>query len=315
MTYPEDPWDSGAQGGTSTDLALPSDYSTGLEDLGADLSVPRLKIAHKRGLFVDPSDNSEYNTIFCVILGLVKQRVLFDAKVDPNSPEKPMCKSPDTVVGFPNMRPDNPKKAFPWAAAKLDPSQAGQDSEGRTTISCDTCHLQKWDSHPLGDKPWCSEQFTMPILYAESLEELMADRWMPALLSMQKTAIKPTKNYLKTFQLKGIGAYTAYTKIELAMERAGDNVYSKPTLSRVGSTNRSAWLNYIEQFKGISDFLKDQRPPTPDDGSEEADGRSVLGSTTGPVAHAQGGRSMATQAATVTAPATAPVHNDNDLPF
>lgn len=323
MTYPhEDPWADASSGGDSgqpgTDVAMPSDYDTGLDDLGSDLSVPRLKIAHKEGAFVDPSDNSKYGEIFCVILGLVRQRVLFDAKVDPSNPEKPMCKSPDTNIGFPNLNPENAKKAFPWDKAKLDPSQAGRDEDGRTVIKCTTCHLKEWDSHPLGDKPWCSEQFTLPILFAPSLEELVEHGGVPALISMQKTAIKPTKNYLKTFQMRKLGAYTAYAKISLLVEKAADNIYSKPVYTRVGDTPQVNWLDWVEQFNAISKFLKEQRPPAPDDGSETSDARSALASTT-PAAATQPGFSRQPVgqpvAAQVVQPATAPVNSDEDLPF
>lgn len=319
MTYPhDDPWASSPAGDQpGTDLAMPSDYDTGLDDLGSDLSVPRLKIAHKKGLFLDPSDNSEYPEIYCIILGLVRQRVLFDAKVDPNNPEKPMCKSPDTNIGFPNMTPENAKKAFPWAAAKLDASQAGRDEDGRTVIKCVTCHLKEWDSHPLGDKPWCSEQFTLPILFAASLEALQAGEGMPALISLQKTGIKPTKAYLKTFQLRKVGAYTAYTKLSLLVERVGDNVFSKPIFTRSGDTDRVGWLDYTEQFGAISKFLKEQRPPAPDDGSETSDARSALASTA-PESTPQQGFSrppVGQPAAQVVTPPAAPVNSDDDLPF
>lgn len=308
MTSPyDDPWaDSSGNGGQpGTDVAMPSDYmNTGLDDLGSDLMVPRLKIAHKEGKYVDPSDNMKYDEIHCVILGLVKQRVLFDAKVDPTNPEKPMCKSPDTKTGYPNMKPESAKKGFPWTAAKLDVNQAGRDTEGRVTIACSTCFLTDWNSHPLGDKPWCSEQFTLPILFASSLAQLQAGEGMPALISLQKTAIKPTKKYLQTFQVKKLGAYTAYTKMGLLMERTGDNVFSKPVFTREGDTDRSMWLDFIDQFEAIEKFLKDQKPAAPDDGSETSDARSALAST-----------APAAAASQVVASPAPPVNSNDDLPF
>lgn len=315
----DDPWASSSDGSQpGTDVQLPSDYDTGLDDLGSDLAVPRLKIAHKEGKFVDPSDNMRYPEIVCIILGLVRQRVLFDAKVDTNNPEKPMCKSPDTAIGFPNMNPENAKKGFPWDKAKLDPAQAGRDDDGRTVIKCATCHLKEWDSHPLGDKPWCSEQFTLPILFAPNLEQLQAGDGMPALISFQKTAIKPTKAYLKTFQLRKIGAFTVYTKLGLLVEKVGDNIFSKPVFTRIGDTEFSSHLDYSEQFVAISKFLKEQRPPAPDDGSETDDARSALASTT-PAAASQQGYSrppvgQPAAASVVTVP-SAPINSVDDLPF
>lgn len=323
MTSPydnSDPWgdDSNvASGGTSTDLALPTDYDTGLDDLGSDLAIPRLKILHKEGVFSDPSDNSKYAEIHCIILGLSKQRVLFDAKVDPNNPEKPMCKSPDTVTGYPNMNPENAKKGFPWTAAKLDVRQAGRDKEGRVTIACSTCFLADWDSHPLGGKPWCSEQFVLPILFATSLEQLKAGDHTPALIAMQKTGIKPTKAYLKTFQLRKLGAYTAYTKLNLLMERTGDNVFSKPVFTREGDTDRGDWLDYIEQFRAIEGFLKSQKPPAPDvDDAQTDNAREVLASTATAAQQNFTRPAMGQQTvATVVAPAQAPIDVDDNLPF
>lgn len=325
MTYPQndDPWadanSADSNGSVSTDLALPSDYDTGLDDLGSDLMVPRLKILHKEGVFSDPSDNSKYAEIFCVVLGLVRQRVLFDAKVDPTKPEKPMCKSPDTKHGYPNMNPESRSKAFPWVAAKLDLNQAGRDEEGRVTIACSTCFLADWESHPLGGKPWCSEQFTLPILFASSLERLQAGEGMAALISLQKSGIRPTKAYLKSFQMRKAGAYTVFTKLGLLMEKTGDNVFSKPVFTKLGETDRGNWLDYIEQMNAISTFLKEQKPPAPDDGSETSDARSALASTAPTPAEKLrqefNRQPVGRSAAQVVTPATAPVDNDDNLPF
>jgi hypothetical protein len=255
----------------------------------------------------------------------VRSRVLFDVVVGED--ERPMCKSPDTALGFPNMNPPSAKKAFPWAAAGFDPTSVGHDEEGRVQVACGTCKLKDWGSHPQGDKPWCSEQYVLPILFGRTLEEVQADQYSPGLLTFQKSGLKSTKQYLTFFKNKGVGAYISVTRISLTTRKAGNVTYSVPGFTRVADTvNESGeWANYAEQFAGIKQFLNQQRPPAP----EIVEDASSVGPVTvqqavqqtvqqAPVISrppVQQSVPVVTQQAAPAGPVTAPVNDDDDLPF
>lgn len=299
----------------STDVVPAGTYNTGLDDLGDTVLIPRLKIGHKTATFIYPSSGQEFPEIHAYILGLVRQRVLFHPKVDGN--EKPMCKSPDARHGFPNLTPEDPKKAFPWSVAQLDPSQAPKDEQGRTQIACGSCHLKEWGSHPLGEKPYCSEQYTLAIVFAETIEELLEENGgMPALLTVQKTGIKPARTYLQTFKLKDVGAYTVVTKIGLDTKKQGDTVYCTPTFKHAGPSPQNRWLDFSNDFVGIEKFLTEARPPAPD--NQDGDGvkaSEVLNGTVTSNTAPSVNRPPVNTSATVAQPATPPVDNDDDLPF
>ena len=69
----------------------------GLEDVDdADLSTPILRIVHKEGVFIDNLTSVQYDEIPCVLLGLVKQRVLWPAEdLDAESSKLPVVELHD----------------------------------------------------------------------------------------------------------------------------------------------------------------------------------------------------------------------------
>lgn len=80
---------------TGAELAVPYDLGDmgdlGLEDIGAgELTVPRLEIVHEQGVFRDRNSKAEYSTLNCIILGVVKQRIMWDKTVDDG--DKPQCR-------------------------------------------------------------------------------------------------------------------------------------------------------------------------------------------------------------------------------
>lgn len=287
MTYPQDAgvyagqpvypdqsgYNGGFQGGgydsayvsNSSAVALPSDYSDGLEDLGeGDLTIPRLRLGHKSGFIEDAQTGQQFTEIYAIVLGLVKQRILWHPSIDSDD-EKPMCKSPDFQAGYPNLKPAKPNKAFPWNVAGLDPSSFPVNEDGLIVLPCEGCKLKEWGTHPMGGKPYCSEQHTLPMLYATTLESLQAGIYSPALLTIQKTGIKPSKNYLSPFKQRKVGVYSAYTRIGLRVQTAGQNQYVIPVFATVGSTDPGEWPGFSERFRAMREFIHNSRPRSSDD--------------------------------------------------
>jgi hypothetical protein len=250
----------------STDVVPAGEMDTGLDDLTpGDLIVPRLRIKHKEGVFEDAGTGEQMGKLICIVLGLVRQRVLFHHDVEDG--DVPMCKSPDYQFGYPNLDPEKKNKGFPWNLARLNPNDFPPDQDGLVTLSCESCFLQQWGSHPGGNKPYCSEQHTLPIFYAGSFEELVAGHYSPALVTFQKTGIPPSKRYLGTFKQRNIGAYTKVTEIGLNQQKRGQTDYCVPTFKSIGDTDKDEWPAYSEQYAGIRLFLTTSRPNSvlPDD--------------------------------------------------
>lgn len=237
------------------------DFETGLEEFGMeDMVIPRLSIVHKEGEFKDSLTNEQFSKINIIILGLVKQRVLWHTKVDDD--DWPMCRSADHNTGIPNLSDDQPKeKRFPWDKSGFDPAHYPADDEGRIRLPCSGCQLKEWGSHPDGKKPYCSEQFTLPVLY-DPRED---DNWVPAIMTFQKTGLKPLKSYLSSFARSKTAAFSAVTEVTLTLQKKGSTDYSTPNFKRVGDTDDVDWREYSTNFRTMKEFL------TADPGSRDED--------------------------------------------
>lgn len=233
-----------------------------MEDLGlgdvtqSDVAIPRLKILHAEGMFEDSLSKQKYPKMQVILLGLVKQRIMFHPVVDEG--DKPQCKSPDFEHGFPNMDDEIKKeKRFPWADSNFDPSMAlpltvandGYDSNGLPALPCASCAFKDWGADK--SAPRCSEQHTFPLLYAADDGILT-----PALLTVQKTGIKPSKNYISTFVQRKTPMFTVYTEISLETFTRGTVTYSVPKFRQLGPTERAEWADYSDRQKGIRAFVR-----------------------------------------------------------
>jgi hypothetical protein len=230
------------------------DFETGLEDFDMeDAVIPRLTIVHKEAEFKDSLSNEQFGKLNVIILGLVKQRVLWHQTVDDG--DWPMCRSADHNTGFPNLSDEQPKnKRFPWGESNFDPKDyVVEDDEGNKVakLPCNSCALKEWGSHPDGKRPYCSEQYTLPVLY-DPRED---DNWVPAILTFQKTGLKPLKSYLTSFARTKTAAFQAITEITLDLNKRGQTDYSVPVFKRIGDTDDSEWHEYSMTYRTIREFL------------------------------------------------------------
>lgn len=232
-------------------LQNPADFETGLEDFDmTDAVIPRLSIAHKEAQFKDSLSGEQFDKISVIILGLVKQRVLWHQEVDDD--DRPMCRSTDHNTGFPNMSDEQPKeKRFPWAKSGFNPKDYPPDAEGVIRLPCDSCKLKDWGSHPDGKRPYCSEQFTLPVLYDPSGD----GSWVPAIITFQKTALKPLKAYLSSFARAKNAAFGAITEVSLDPRRRGQTDYAVPIFKKIGSTDQDDWREFAASYRTMREFL------------------------------------------------------------
>lgn len=230
----------------------------GLEDLGDDdLVMPIVSIDHGEALFVDTLSGRSFPVLEGVFLGLIKQRVLWKAEVEANS--RPLCKSYDFSIGHPDM------KEFPW---KVSGFERPSDEDAVITLPCDNCKLKDWGTHPNRDAPWCSAQHTFALLIPAGEEGQLA----PALFTVQRSAIKPSRQYLTSFQRDDKPLFTCKTKVELQARKRGAVDFAVPRFIEGEATPKEAWPTFAEHYRRIRHFVQTPRSRDEDElGSDTSD--------------------------------------------
>lgn len=258
--------------------------SLGLEDVGAsDLVLPRLQIDHDNNVFVNSLTKETFPALTVVILGLVKQRIMWPDDIEDG--DKPMCKSPDAIHGFPRFGDNVPKsKSFPWdesnyttanlEVVELEPGEdnshpEGWSSNGYGTIKCDACVFAKWGKNADGKNtpPPCSEQHTYPLHYMVQHEDGSVD-WIPALFTVQRSAIKNSRSYINSFAQARKPMFTVYTGLTLRHESRGKVKYSVPEFKQMSPTDRDMWGEYGNNMRQIRTFVRSAPRRQDDDGAQ-----------------------------------------------
>jgi hypothetical protein len=220
---------------------IPDDMLEGLADFApSDMTLPTIKIVHKEGVFKDSLSGEEFDTLKCVVLGLVKQRILWDPDVQEDA--KPLCKSLNFAEG-------RPGEGFPWK--KTGFQSTGTDDQ---VLSCEACPLKEWNTHPSRkDVPWCTQQHTYIIAMP------FEDGFTPAMITFQGAGIKPSNSYLSSFARTKSPTFTAFTKITLERLKRGTVEYAVPVFSRQEPTDEADFPDFIQQYRSIRTFLHTPR--------------------------------------------------------
>jgi hypothetical protein len=235
----------------------------GLEDFSADdVVLPRYSIVMAEAKFKDSLSGAMLDKLEdVVILGYVEQRVLWDPDEQGSAP---LCKSVDGKIGYAN------NKTFPWKQAGL----AASDFDDEVPrISCADCKLKEWGTMPGKESPWCADQKTLIILAPVPGTDSLA----PALLTLQRSSIRPVNAYFSGFMRAKQPAFTATTTITLTAQKRGSVEYAVPAFVRTGDTAEAEWGEYVAQYRQIRDFL--HTPPANDQAPEEPATPAATGST------------------------------------
>lgn len=248
------------QGGS---VALPDDFdfAAGLEDIRAsDLSLPRLSLDHKTAKFVDSLDGREYDKLRVIVLGVVRQRILFPAEVKGDESKRPLCRSLNFWGGMPDH------ERFPWAKSGFNPNETHNvfDDKGNPAqgdLPCQVCPLKDWNSHPARETTWCTEQWVLPVLMP------VGTGWAPAIVTFQRSALKATKAYITSFVRKQMPPFTSITEITLELQRNGSVDYSTPRFAEVEDVPQDRWPELAQELRRLRAFL--QTPRRRDDEAEE----------------------------------------------
>lgn len=302
-----------------------STVATGLEDLDPnEIAIPRIRVEHAKGVFIDSLTGEEFPTMYGVLLGMVRQRVMWAKEVVDGG--RPQCKSSDAITGFPNMEGPDADSKFPWAASGLAPEAQPTDEHGRIVIACNTCPFAQWGprkANGKSDPPPCKERFTFPIMYSTK-EGGVVDR--AGIVSFQGSGIKPSKDYMASFVRSSKSLYTAITEISLDMQKKGMVVFSTPRYKRIGDTAESEHEAWKEEMAQLRDFLR--RAPR-FNGEDDGDTGSAysMPATSSPAQATTAAQSAPVRAQATTQPASVvdaaaqtttlepTLDNDDELPF
>lgn len=255
----------GTPEGPGTDLANPDDTMTGLEDfdMSTDMVMPRLRIIGKDAQFEDNLTNERHDKIRVILLGFVKQRILWPAEQGEDA-SHPLCRSLDFTTGHPDLA------TFPWKESGF-PAPAA-DAEGLTLV-CGNCGLKEWGSNPKSSTPWCSEQHTFPLLL--QVGDAADDNYQPAILTLQRSGLKASRSYVSGFVRSRDPLYGVYTEIVLTAQKRGSVNYATPVLTKREKTDPAMAPVYAKQLREIRTYLT-----TPRDDYEEARNDTPSAATT-----------------------------------
>ncbi len=235
-------------------VQTPEDFGdVGLEDVDStDLVLPRLNIDHTKNVFVNNITGEEYESLTAIVLGLVKQRIMWPDDVDEG--DKPKCKSPDFENGFPNVNPEaKADKRFDFVTSNFNPEDYPPEKgiNGLVTLPCKSCVFSQWDKNGWRQPP-CNEQHTYPLLFSTD----DGATFQPAIFTTARTGIKPSRQFISGFASSKQPFFTQLTHIELNHQKKGSVRYSVPSYRRIGASDTGTWGEYAGQFRGIRDFLR-----------------------------------------------------------
>lgn len=299
-----------------TEVETWDDSNVGMEDVGAgDIIIPRLQIVHAQGKLRDNLTKLEFPSLKVVILGLVKQRIMWASEIDDG--DKPLCKSPDHEHGFPNMRDNVPvDKRFPWEKSNFNladfPAGGPNSLNNLVTLPCESCVFNQWSTSDAGKNvpPPCSEQHTYPLLYTPDDGET----WTAALFTVQKTGISPSKQYISGFAAAKQPMFTSYTELSLKLLQRGNVNYSVPVFKKLEQTDRKSWSEYADRVRSIRAFIR-QAPRRQDESTEEEPVVMTNNENTAPVSTPAPAQAAPASTPAPAQTATPTAVKEDDLPF
>jgi hypothetical protein len=233
----------------------------GLEDfIETGTRYPRLKFVHDEAVFMDDLDEWKTEVLDVILLGVVKQRIMFDKEVR-DEDMKPQCKSLDGKTAWPNFAQDgDPRDVFPWAESHLDQSQLTVVGD-KYSLSCDICPFSQWGGKGKGSKPpRCSEAMNVPCLYYRD------GQWVAATINFQRSSMGAAKSYISRFAKGHVPTFSQMTRITLNSNKRGTVTYVTPNFTTTGPTDSAAYGQYAEMFGEVRDYLRTQQ-----DDEEESD--------------------------------------------
>jgi hypothetical protein len=260
----------------STAVAEPEsrEVAEGLEDVDAgDILLPIIKTVHAEGCFQDSLSNQKFNEFEGIVLGLVKNRILWPSEVGDEG-ELPLCRSLDFKHGrphpvkfvtkdvsgqYPSKVSKLGKDRIQAAIEALEEDPVGADLD--VLLPCASCALQQWETMPGGKTPWCTEQYIFPVIRLTD-----EGGFAPGYMTFQRASLKACRAYISVF--KGINKpmYTSFTTVKAVHQKRGQVPYVTPEFTKGKSTDPELWASFSTDLHRIRTFLTTPRAPRDSEG-------------------------------------------------
>jgi hypothetical protein len=232
----------------------------GLEDVdSSDLTMPYINIIGKDGVFEDSLSNERFESLDVVLLGMAKQRVLWPPQMEADGPKQPLCRSRNFTLAVPGERfrtkfnGVSPMEASGFTHEEID---AASREDAPIPLECVRCGCKEWGSNPTNDRPWCTEQHVWIVL----MEHTENNFGYPAILTVQRSAMKASKNYITSFARSKTPFFTVRTTLTLNVNQRGEVVYSVPKFTK-GTPTDPRWAEeFAAAYRGAKDFLQSSAP-------------------------------------------------------
>lgn len=236
---------------TTSGVPVPDD-DTGLGDFDVNSEgvMPRINIDHNFAKWKLNTSEQPFDKLRIIPLGLVKQRILWETTDRAQDNQPPLCKSVDSNTGNPDY------ENFPWDVSTFEPEDYQvTDGRGNINLPCSACQLKEWGSHPNGNNPWCSLQYTFPVL-VDLNNDSSDPQWMPAIMTIQKTGIKPAKNFITPYAASKTPLYVDVVEMGLESRMAKGRPFAVPIFTKTGEkTDSQLYGEYSRQYKTMRAFL------------------------------------------------------------
>jgi len=192
---------------------------------GMQLNFPRVKIPAGGGLaFEIPSADSTNPEITQKLKGIILYHHPMNAY-------------------WPNGRDD--EENAPPSCTSLD----GVRGVGTPGVHCKECHFNQWGSGGEGNGKACKNGF--------SLYLLRSGEFVPLLISLPPTSIKPYSNFVTSFTSRRRGVYGSLVEIGLQKSKTPGGIeYSVATFSLIEDFHGEALKEVIAYAKGFRSQIK-----------------------------------------------------------
>lgn len=224
--------------------------ATFLEPIGDVTYLPRININHADGTlsFNDEVVHRDVQREI-IVLGLVQQRAMSKSK---EKFSEIVCKSID-------FREGKPLPGFPWEDSNFT------EEDGSSGMECAACPFSHWTTVPGSPRgsgaPRCTERFVLPTLVANEFGLLRL-----GVLTLQKSSVKPAREYLKAFSKLGKPSYFYRTDLRLNVNLGSNFKYTTPDFRR-GEITPETWLPELSlALAKAKSFLSQPIEPRPKTG-------------------------------------------------
>ena len=220
-------------------------------------SLARMTIEHNSGMYLIneiPVERVQLDSV--ILLGAVRQRVMFTPRGEAAGTGGLECKSYDFERGKPTALFPRDSSNFPEFA--IDEAIAAEVPE----LNCGACIFKNWKTNDQGRKVHsrCTPQIVVPLLLPQMDGSAP---FIPAVVSYQRSAEQPITEYMKEFTKANRPAYTAISQLRLNVNLGSGFKYSTPKFTLIGDIGMEFYPMLSLIYRAAKGVIQTPPPPAP----------------------------------------------------